>query len=404
MFGTLGSYTEAFGSNTFSVSPKRSSDGQTFLNVNSHQPWEGPVTWYEAHLHSEEGLDVAGSLFPGVPCIVHGHNRNLGWAFTVDSPDLIDIYALEMNPDNPNEYLFDGRWRELEVKQVPVKVKITGRLLITVKREALWCVYGPAIRNGDRVYAVRYGNIDRAGIYEQLYRMNRATDFGEWLAAVKTRGLPCFNIGYADREGNIYYLYNGALPVRSENYDWSLDLPGNTSETLWTQYVPFEDLPQVLNPASGFVQNCNSTPYQTTLGPGNPESEDFSPTLGVQTNMNNRALRALELLGGDPSITPEEFYVYKYDLAYSTASPVAKLAGRIGAMVALGDSDLEAAGLGATGVGNADFKTVADLIGSWDLRTDTANTAAAVAILTIQPLVRESDVTDTEIIDSLGRP
>ncbi len=399
--GVLGNYTEAFGSNTFSVSPLRSSDGQTYLNVNSHQPWEGPVTWYEAHLHSEEGLDVAGALFPGVPCIVHGHNRNVGWAFTVNSPDLIDVYALEMNPDNPNEYLFDGRRRELEVRQVPIKVKLTGRLVITVKREALWCAYGPAIRNGDKVYAIRYGNMDRAGIYEELYRMNKATNFEEWLAAVKTRGLPCFNIGYADKDGDIYYLYNGALPVRSERYDWSLDLPGNTSETLWTEYVPLEALPQVLNPASGFVQNCNSTPYQTTLGPDNPRPEDFSPTLGVQTNMTNRALRALELLGGDPSITPEEFYAYKYDLAYSAASPVAALARRIGDVAR---SDM--VGLEAVGVSAEDLREAAELIGRWDLRADTGNTAAAVAILTLQPLAKkeaqDEEVTDQEIVDSLA--
>ncbi len=387
---------ELFGSNTFSVSPRRSSDGQTYLNVNSHQPWEGPVTWYEAHLRSEEGLDVAGSLFPGVPCIVHGHNRDLGWAFTVDSPDLIDVYDLEMNPDNPNEYLFDGRWRELEVSQVPLKVKLAGRLMVTVKREALWCAYGPAIRNGDKVYAIRYGNMDRAGIYEQLYRMNKAENYGQWLDAVKSRAMPCFNIGYADREGNIYYLYNGALPLRSENYDWSLDLPGNTSETLWTDYVPFEDLPQVLNPASGFVQNCNSTPFQTTIGPENPKPGDFSATLGVQDNMTNRALRALELLGGDPSITPEEFYAYKYDLAYSTASPVAALARRIGEMPTPPQLALDAVKISAE-----DFRAAADLIGSWDLRANVEDPATPVAVLTIQPLTRLEEVGDTDIIDSL---
>ncbi|MGD9316562.1 MAG: penicillin acylase family protein, partial [Anaerolineae bacterium] len=75
---------DSLGSNSFSVSPGRSDDGQTYLAVNSHQPWEGPVTWYEAHLHSDEGWDASGGLFPGMPVVTHGHNRTLGWAFTVN--------------------------------------------------------------------------------------------------------------------------------------------------------------------------------------------------------------------------------------------------------------------------------------------------------------------------------
>ncbi|RJQ06843.1 MAG: hypothetical protein C4551_07720 [Bacillota bacterium] len=168
----------------------------------------------------------------------------------------------------------------------------------TVRKEALWSVYGPVVRAAHGTYAIRCANMDRAGIYEQLYRMDRARDLGERLAVVKTSGFPCFNIGYADKDGNIYYLYNGSLPVHSENYDWSLYLPGNASETLWTSYVLFEGLPQVLNPSSGFVQNCNSTPYRTTTGPDNPRPENFSPTLGIQTNMANRALGPRSLRRG----------------------------------------------------------------------------------------------------------
>jgi penicillin amidase/acyl-homoserine-lactone acylase len=91
------------GSNTFAIGPSRTSDGSTFLAINSHQPWQGPVTWYEAHIHSEEGLDVVGGIFPGSPLILVGHNRNLGWGFTVNRPDLVDTYVLEIDPDDPND-------------------------------------------------------------------------------------------------------------------------------------------------------------------------------------------------------------------------------------------------------------------------------------------------------------
>jgi penicillin amidase/acyl-homoserine-lactone acylase len=126
-----------FGSNTFAVSPLRSTEGRTYLALNSHQPWEGPVTRYEASLHSEEGLDVAGALFPGMPLIVHGLSPYRGWAFTVNKPDLIDIYVLTIHPKDPNRYLLDGEWRELEVREVPIRVRLVGCLFWTVRKEAL---------------------------------------------------------------------------------------------------------------------------------------------------------------------------------------------------------------------------------------------------------------------------
>ena len=92
------------GSNTFAVAPSRSADGHTRLAVNSHQPWEGPVAWYEAHVHSEEGWNMVGGVFPGAPVILHGHNENLGCAVTVNRPHLVDVYRLEMNPAEPNRY------------------------------------------------------------------------------------------------------------------------------------------------------------------------------------------------------------------------------------------------------------------------------------------------------------
>jgi acyl-homoserine-lactone acylase len=389
----------SFGSNTFSIGPSRTPDGTTYLAVNSHQPWQGPVTWYEAHVHSEEGWDMTGALFPGVPVIVHGHNRNLGWAFTVNSPDLVDVYVLQMNPDNPNQYRFDGQWLELEVRRAPIKVKLLGRLAWTFNQEVLWSVYGPVIRRDHGTYAVRYAGMGRVDIFQQLYLMNKAKDFQEWQAAVRSGALPTFNIGYADQEGNIYYLYNGHIPLRTEGYDWSLYLPGDTSETLWTAYLPFDRLPQVLNPPAGFIQNGNSTPFQTTLGPGNPDPDDYSPTLGIETRMTNRALRALELLGADESITFEEFVSYKFDMAYSTRSDVARYVEMIVEAPTPEDPDLR------QGV---------EVLQGWDLRTDPENNGAALMILTLHYLLEadanikpsalvDGEVTLTELLDSFAR-
>lgn len=359
-----------YNSNTFAIGPSRTSDGQTYLDVNSHQPYEGPVAWYEAHVHSDEGWDMVGGTFPASPLIIHGHNRDLGWAFTVNHPDLVDVYRLTINPANPNQYLFDGEWRDLEVRQAELTVKLIGNLKITVKRETLWSVYGPAVRSKEHTYALRYGDMGTAGIWEQLYRMNKATNFQEWQAAMRLRQLPMFNTVYADKTGTIYYLYNGVIPVRDPAYDWTGYLPGDTSKTLWTEYIPFDDLPQVLNPPSGFIQNANGSPFRTTLGAGNPDPGRYSPTLGIDTDISNRSLRMLELFGADESITPEEFVQYKFDMNYSKDSIVAKFVQI----------------LSAAQMPTPETAQAQAVLRNWDLGTDPENPGAALMVYTLNTL------------------
>jgi acyl-homoserine-lactone acylase len=387
------------GSNTFSIGPGRTSDGSTFLAVNSHQPWEGAVTWYEAHIHSEEGLDVVGGIFPGSPLILHGHNRNLGWAFTVNHPDLVDTYVLEINPDNPDQYLFDGEWMDLEIRQAPIKVRLLGNLSLTLKQEVLWSVYGPVVRQDHGTYALRYAGMGLVDIWEQIYGLNKATNFKEWQHAMSQGGFASFNVDYADREGNIYYLYNADMPIRAEGYDWSLYLPGDTSETLWTEYLPFDDLPQVLNPAAGFIQNANSSPFQTTLPPDNPDPGDYPPTMGIETQMSNRSLRALELFGSDESITFDEFIRYKYDMKYAATSDVPRMVQMI-----LDSPDPQ----------DPEQRYGMELLRTWDYEADSESTGATLAILTLYDLAQTSqsfsgsrlvggEFTVQEVLDSYQR-
>jgi acyl-homoserine-lactone acylase len=358
------------GSNAFAVSPLRSADGQTFLNINSHQPWEGVVAWYEAHLHSEQGLDIVGGTFPGAPVILVGHNRHLGWAHTVNKADLADIYVLDINPDNPNQYKFDGQWRDLEVRQVPITVKIWGPIRWTVKREALWSVYGPTVRQPHGVYAIRYASQGDIRQVEQWFRMGKSSNLAEWQAAMRMGSIGSFNCVYADEKGNIYYLFNALLPLRNEAYDWEQYLPGDTSETLWTEYLPFDKLPQALNPPSGFIQSCNSTPFKTTTGPGNPDPAAFSPTFSIDPRVTNRARRALALLSSDNSITEDEFIAYKYDMRYAEDGPVADT---IRAIVSAPPSD------------DPLVREAVDVVRAWDFNTNPENTSAALAVLTAGP-------------------
>jgi acyl-homoserine-lactone acylase len=142
------------GSNAVAVAPSRSADGATRLLVNSHQPYTGPVSWYEAVLDSGEGWHVAGGFFPGSPFMLHGHNQHLGWANTVNGPDLVDVYKLVINPANTNQYRLDGQWREFQKSDAALRVKILGPLVWTVHREVLWAEQGSG--DEDRARCVRH--------------------------------------------------------------------------------------------------------------------------------------------------------------------------------------------------------------------------------------------------------
>ena len=130
---------EGFGSNAAAVSPRRSADGHTRLLVNSHQPFTGPVAWYEARLKSEEGWDMIGGLFPGAPLVLHGATPDLGWAFTVNAPDLVDIFTLQVDdPDKPTQYRLGDQWLDFETGQAQFRVKLFGPFSLPVSRPLYW--------------------------------------------------------------------------------------------------------------------------------------------------------------------------------------------------------------------------------------------------------------------------
>jgi acyl-homoserine-lactone acylase len=354
------------GSNGVAVGPHRSADGATRLLVNSHQPYEGPVSWYEVVLQSGEGWHAAGGLFPGSPFMLHGHNAHLGWANTVNHPDLADIYRLTINPANDNQYLLDGKWRDFERSDAAIKVKLWGPFYWTFHRDVLWSAQGPVFKTDHGVFAVRYAGIGEIRQALQYYRLNKARDLGEWKAAMRLLALPSINYVYADERGNIGYVYNGEFPVRKEGVNWQGFLPGDRSDLIWHSYLPFDRIPQIWNPKSDFVFNSNNTPFQATAPEDDLRPQDFSRTLGIQTNMTNRAFRALETFGADPAITAAKFRAYKFDLAYSTHAEIARMIAEV---------------LAADPHGDADLAQAQQILRRWDRRTDIHNRGTALAVL-----------------------
>jgi acyl-homoserine-lactone acylase len=354
------------GSNGIAVAASRSADGATRLLVNSHQPYVGPVAWYEAVLESGEGWHVAGGFFPGSPFMLHGHNAHLGWANTVNAPNVSTVYQLVVNPANPDQYRLDGEWKSFEKGDAAIRVKIFGPLIWTVHRPLLWSVQGPVLKTDHGVFAVRYAGMGEARQVLQYYRLNKAANRDEWLAAMRLQSLPSINYIYADEKGNIGYVYNGQFPNRAEGRDWTQIQPGDRSDLIWHGYLPFERVPQIWNPKSGYVFNSNNTPFHATGVGDELKPADFSSTMGIQTDMTNRAYRAQETFGADAAISAEAFRAYKFDLAYSERSDLAHKIAEVLKVDPKSDNDLSAAQA---------------LLKGWDRRTNIGSRAAALAML-----------------------
>jgi penicillin amidase/acyl-homoserine-lactone acylase len=362
----------AKGSNGLATAPSRSADGATRLLVNSHQPYTGPVAWYEAVVESGEGWHVAGGFFPGAPFMLHGHNANLGWANTVSKPDLVDIYRLTLNPANKNQYRLDGQWKDFDKRYVTLRVKLLGPIVLPVRKAVLRSAHGPVLETDHGVFAIRYAGMGEWRQPLQYWRLNRARTVEEWRAAIATHAIPSLNYVYADKAGNIGFVHNGQYPNRTVDADWKGILPGDRSDLIWRGYRPPEQIPQLWNPKSGLVFNSNNSPFQASEAADNLKPEVFPASMGLQTNMTNRAWRALETFGTDHAITDASFRAHKFDVAFSDRSSVMEMVREVTAIDPKGDADLAKAQA---------------ILRAWDKKADVHDRGAALAALMTQPIL-----------------
>lgn len=356
------------GSNAFALNSRKTADGSVYLVNNSHQPLEGNLAWYEAHVNSEEGWNCLGGILPGGVSIFAGVNPDLGWAHTVNPSDFVDVYRLEMHPKNKLQYKFDGAWRTLEERKVKLKVKL-GPAKLKVGKKIYWSVYGATMKGKDGgFYSIRLSANMTVKAAEQWFTMNKARNFSEFYDALSMGGLASTNIIYADRSDTIFYIDNGNYPFRDRNYNWKKVLPGDTSATLWEDFHSTEELVQVLQPASGYVFNTNGTPFNSTGPLDNPLPEDYDHTLGVMPYDNNRSLRFQELMAEYDRVTYEDLIRIKYDNAYPDSLAVYFVKNTNGF---LGLSEEE----------YPDLAEEIQILNAWDKKGDVDSEAAALFMI-----------------------
>ena len=356
------------GSNAFALNSNKTTDGKTRLIINSHQPLDGPVAWYEAHISSDEGWNMMGGLFPGSPFVFVGFNENLGWGMTVNKPDLTDAFKLQINPDNDNQYLLDGKWEDFETKNIKLPTKLLGPIRWTFNREAKYTKHGLVLETDSGSYALKLAGMNDIRQADQWFRMNKAQNKEEWIDAMKMRAIISFNAVYADKEDNIMLLHNTAGPIRNEAYDWTLPVDGTKSELIWDQITPFDEIPLLVNPNSGWIASANQDPFRVSAITDNLKRSDYSKTLGIETKMTNRAYRVIEIFDNNKKFNEQDLLDAKFDNQYSTESRSVKYLKNI----------LE------TEYEDEELKDAQKILNAWDLKTDYNNRSAALGVCILQ--------------------
>ena len=313
------------GSNQMALSGSRTASGNPMLLINPHVPFFGRGQYWEVHLISEEGLVFSGLSRFGFMLPYMGSNEVLGWAYTDNYSDISDLYRERFDdPQDPLRYRYGDGWREATEWREVISVRSDdGKLQpreVRLRRTHHGPVLGAVEAEGDAPtpVAVRLARLEEGGWYEQWRGMMRARSLDEFKTALAMLNVSYMNTMYADRDGNIYYVYSAAIPRRSEDYDWRKPVDGGDPGTEWRGYHTLDELPQILNPKSGFLQNCNSTPLEVTTKL-DMHREDFPSYMIGREIQNPRAISATRILAGLTKATFDKFATAALDTHLVTA-------------------------------------------------------------------------------------
>jgi penicillin amidase len=282
----LGRWTRGIGSNSWAVSGALTDTGKPYLANDPHLGIQMPSIWYQIGLHCVEKSDacpvkVAGFSFAGVPGVVIGHNDRIAWGVTNLGPDVMDLYIEKVNPENPNQYEFNGEWVDFETFEETIEVVGGEPVTITVRKTrhgpVISDTYGPLKDEGEPHDREFEPFKERAGIelpqpyvislawtalvpsspFEAVWGFNKARNWDEFREAARSFHVPAQNLLYADVDGNIGYQTPGDIPIR-KNGDGTVPVPGWTDEYDWAGYIPFEELPYAFNPQEGYIVTANN--------------------------------------------------------------------------------------------------------------------------------------------------
>jgi acyl-homoserine lactone acylase PvdQ len=291
-------------SNEWVIAANRTADKAPLAVIDPHLGWYGEFRFYEARLYGGK-LQTAGMSIPGYPLGALGHNRYCSVAMTTGGPDAADVYEEELNPANPREYRYDGKWRDMTVRKEVIRVK-EGDRVVEKHFEIEYTHHGPVVAHKDgKAYAMKLPYFDQYRMVEQSYAMATARNLADMKKALGLFQLMEQNVMVATVDGDIFYLRNGRVPIRPKGYDWKRPVPGNTSASEWLGIHPLSDLVQSQNPWQGYMQNCNVSPeHMMRWSPMVPARYADRPYLyNADLPLHQRAAMVRELLHGQTKVT-----------------------------------------------------------------------------------------------------
>jgi len=349
------------GSNTWAVAPKRTAAGRTLLLANPHLPWGDLFTWYEAQI-STAGVNAYGAALVGMPFLGIAFNDVLGWSHTNNTMDGSDLYELELADGG---YRWNNAVRPFETTTETIKVKQADGTMKEESQTVRRSVHGPVVsEKPGRALAVRVVGLDAPNIGDQYWNMIRAKTLAEFQAALRPLQNPFFTVMYADRAGQIMHLFGGRTPVRpAGTFDWAGIVSGTSDATLWTTTHPYDELPKVIDPPSGWLQNANDPPWTTTF-PAAIDPSKF-PTYMAPRTMSLRAQQSASLVESNPSFTLDSFIAAKHSTRLALADRVL--------------DDLLAAVAAAGAISNGEphpAAAAATVLAAWDRSTNAESQGA----------------------------
>ena len=299
---------QIIGSNSWAVSGTKTTSGYPYLANDPHLAIMMPSIWYEIGLHCEPvgescPYNVTGVTFPSAPAVVIGHNDQIAWGLTNLGPDVQDLYIEKINPENPNQYEYQGTWVDMEIRREEIVVAGEDEPVVIFVRSTR---HGPIMNDvvggveetwsfGWEPLALKWTASSPGKLFDSLLGLNRAQNWDEFRSALQEWNVPSQNMLYADKEGNIGYQSPGMIPIR-RNGNGSIPVPGWTSEYEWIDYIPFDDLPRSFNPEEGYIVTANNA----VVGPEYPYFISMDWAYGY------RARRILEMIEDEDVFTLED--------------------------------------------------------------------------------------------------
>jgi acyl-homoserine-lactone acylase len=375
---------EPKGSNGFAIAPSKTENGHALLLINPH------TSFYfrsEVQAVSDEGLNAYGAVTWGQFFIYQGFNQNCGWMHTSTFADAVDEY-LETVSKQGDRYFYkhDRKWKQFKTREVPIDYK-TDKGIERKSLKIYESIHGPVIAWTENKWKTIRMMDDPVHALEQSYMRTKATGYDSYKKVMELNGNSSNNTVFADAKGNIAYWHGNYVPERDPLINWNAPVDGSLASNDWKGLHGINEIVQLKNPANGWIQNCNSTPF-TAAGESSPKKENF-PTYMAPDGQNYRAVNADRVLRREDKFTIDELIAAAYDPQLTAFEKL--LPSLFVAYETVTDSTVK-----------HKLKEPVDVLGKWNKQYGASSVATQLAVSWTKKLQPMATIKPNEMVNHKG--